>query len=378
MAWMWTASLIITTYLGSLTGIVECAFTLEHAHGHNVKRQFSDVHDGAIHPPVRPNESFSGSTLLGFQVNGLEHEKGGDFTPRPTTSLPISSPRGVGRDISTGLRRYIGNQLRPSQPALAHSRAHSSNRVGEDQFLSEDLGMTPSSTARGSKVEDEAEEEEQQQLKGGRGRGGRGEGPSDRTPTMTATTRKKLKHFQLKFRDLTPWQDYKVSAGSASSGNQINPTSTKDVTSHHDQQLYYAQGPGAIHRMAQNYAYPESNGLSQTDRDYFRMIRTENGFTDLRFYNSHLGVPGNNRASSSQSSHQTAMPISNSEHSGPLNRVAEINLKDRSENSPTHFQRQMTSPPPPPPSPLHPVRSVGSSHFQHDSQPRRQVNWNKA
>lgn len=140
----------------------------------------------------------------------MEHEKGGDFT----SSLPISSPRGVAKDISTGLRRYIGNQLGPSEPALAHSTAHSSDLVGDDQFLSGDLGMTPS-LARGSKEKKEREV------------GGGERGPSDQTHTMTTTTRKKLKHFQLKFRDLTPWQDYKVSGGSASSGNQINPVSTK-------------------------------------------------------------------------------------------------------------------------------------------------------
>ena len=27
--------------------------------------------------------------------------------------------------------------------------------------------------------------------------------------------------------------------------------------------------------------YPDSNGLTQRDRDYFRMVRTENGFSDL-------------------------------------------------------------------------------------------------
>ncbi len=42
--------------------------------------------------------------------------------------------------------------------------------------------------------------------------------------------------------------------------------------------------PLSLHLLAQSYAYPPSNGLTQTDRDYFRMVRTENGMSDFAIF----------------------------------------------------------------------------------------------
>ena len=43
--------------------------------------------------------------------------------------------------------------------------------------------------------------------------------------------------------------------------------------------------------LAQSFVYPDSNGLTQTDRDYFRMIRTENGFTQFKRYLTRSSAP---------------------------------------------------------------------------------------
>ena len=50
--------------------------------------------------------------------------------------------------------------------------------------------------------------------------------------------------------------------------------------------------------LAQSFVYPDSNGLTQTDRDYFRMIRTENGFTQFKRYltRSSASAAGTNSA----------------------------------------------------------------------------------
>lgn len=43
---------------------------------------------------------------------------------------------------------------------------------------------------------------------------------------------------------------------------------------------------------AQSYVFPESNGLTETDREYFNMIHSESGLTDLIFYRDPKRIGG--------------------------------------------------------------------------------------
>ncbi len=46
--------------------------------------------------------------------------------------------------------------------------------------------------------------------------------------------------------------------------------------------------PVRLRLMAQDFAYPSSNGLTQSDRDYFRAVRAENGMSDFVVISSTL------------------------------------------------------------------------------------------
>jgi hypothetical protein len=50
--------------------------------------------------------------------------------------------------------------------------------------------------------------------------------------------------------------------------------------------------PLTAHLLTQSYIYPTSNGLTQTDREYFAMIQSETGTSDVHFEKGGVGGRG--------------------------------------------------------------------------------------
>ncbi len=67
--------------------------------------------------------------------------------------------------------------------------------------------------------------------------------------------------------------------------------------------------------LAQDFSYPDSNALTQADRDYFSMIRTENGRSDFHFLRGGgEGKDGDDRINQGRT-RITLSPLTNESHS---------------------------------------------------------------
>jgi len=84
-------------------------------------------------------------------------------------------------------------------------------------------------------------------------------------------------HRVLKFRDLPPWRSQKTFHHKGVEG--VGPALSRDPITL-DLRQY---NPLTAHLLTQSYVYPKSNGLTQTDRDYFAMIQSETGMSDVHF-----------------------------------------------------------------------------------------------
>lgn len=105
--------------------------------------------------------------------------------------------------------------------------------------------------------------------------------PMKRPPEAEAAT----EHFVLKFQDLPPWRPQKGSK----SGSSIKERSSEERDSVILDLRPY--NPLTSHLLSQSYVYPASNGLTQTDRDYFAMVQSETGLSEVRFETSSSAAP---------------------------------------------------------------------------------------
>lgn len=79
-------------------------------------------------------------------------------------------------------------------------------------------------------------------------------------------------HFVLKFQDLPPWRPKKASK--SDKRRREGDSVILDLRPYN---------PLTSHFLTQSYVYPASNGLTQTDRDYFAMIQSETGLSEVHF-----------------------------------------------------------------------------------------------
>lgn len=85
---------------------------------------------------------------------------------------------------------------------------------------------------------------------------------------------KAFPHRLLKFRDLPPWRSQKTFHHKGGVEALSRDPITLDLRQYN---------PLTAHLLTQSYVYPKSNGLTQTDRDYFAMIQSETGMSDVHF-----------------------------------------------------------------------------------------------
>lgn len=94
-------------------------------------------------------------------------------------------------------------------------------------------------------------------------------------------------HFVLKFQDLPPWRPKKAASNSEESSSSVvsefrkrRERQNKEPDVRLDLRPY---NPLMSHIMSQSFVYPTSNGLTQTDRDYFAMVQSETGLSRVHF-----------------------------------------------------------------------------------------------
>merc|ERR1712241_1309442 len=108
-------------------------------------------------------------------------------------------------------------------------------------------------------------------------------------------------HLVLKFHDLPPWTPARSRRGlepengkrekangsrARTDGFQLQEAKAKVVTEDDGHGITLdlrSYNPLTAHLLTQSYIYPTSNGLTQTDREYFAMIQSETGTSDVHF-----------------------------------------------------------------------------------------------
>jgi len=92
-------------------------------------------------------------------------------------------------------------------------------------------------------------------------------------------------HFVLKFQDLPPWRTQKASKSDSSNGGSNSKESKNQRVEMRDSVILDLRpyNPLTSHLLSQSYIYPASNGLTQTDRDYFAMVQSETGLSEVHF-----------------------------------------------------------------------------------------------
>jgi len=91
-------------------------------------------------------------------------------------------------------------------------------------------------------------------------------------------------HWVLKFHDLPPWtpRTHLESENGKMSKKDSEAKASKD-DGHGITLDLRSYNPLTAHLLTQSYIYPGSNGLTQTDREYFAMIQSETGTSDVHF-----------------------------------------------------------------------------------------------
>merc|ERR1711988_934638 len=106
-------------------------------------------------------------------------------------------------------------------------------------------------------------------------------------PELVAEESEENEHFVLKFQDLPPWRPKKATSNSEESSSSVvgefrkrRERQNKESDVRLDLRPY---NPLMSHIMSQSFVYPTSNGLTQTDRDYFAMVQSETGLSRVHF-----------------------------------------------------------------------------------------------
>jgi len=117
-------------------------------------------------------------------------------------------------------------------------------------------------------------------------------------------------HLVLKFHDLPPWTPARSRRGlepengkrekangsrARTDGFQLQEAKAKVVTEDDGHGITLdlrSYNPLTAHLLTQSYIYPTSNGLTQTDREYFAMIQSETGTSDVHFEKGGVGGRG--------------------------------------------------------------------------------------
>lgn len=90
-------------------------------------------------------------------------------------------------------------------------------------------------------------------------------------------------HFVLKFQDLPPWRPRKKAASSSESSSVVGEFRKRERQKEPVRLDLRPYNPLMSHIMSQSFVYPTSNGLTQTDRDYFAMVQSETGLSKVHF-----------------------------------------------------------------------------------------------
>jgi hypothetical protein len=90
-------------------------------------------------------------------------------------------------------------------------------------------------------------------------------------------------HFVLKFQDLPPWRPRKAASNSETS-SVVGEFRKRERQNKEPVRLdLRPYNPLMSHILSQSFVYPTSNGLTQTDRDYFAMVQSETGLSTVHF-----------------------------------------------------------------------------------------------
>jgi len=113
-------------------------------------------------------------------------------------------------------------------------------------------------------------------------------------------------HWVLKFHDLPPWTPKshrsqlesenglkrEKASGGPEKAEKAALSKARSDGQHGITLDLRSYNPLTAHLLTQSYIYPASNGLTQTDREYFTMIQSETGTSDVHFEKGGVGGRG--------------------------------------------------------------------------------------